>query len=367
MKPMILVIALCASMCAQMPIAPANANIFNNLQNTSGPGSWVSVSLAGEVGGDGTNNNQGSVTAGNSSPAMSDGNTSMQISSVGYDVNTLAYRHLGCGSVGYAAVSRSSLSANDSSGDLTINVPTLGAEPTSISMTAYGSGNTYEVVDIQVYLNGSLEYDSHGWTGFYTQTGLSPGTNYTFAIKAWNSHGENALITYSVTTPMSTQAGVNCATITNMVTDFYYYPQGTTYQQIEMDPDLTDSGSYAYKASYACRVLGTSPTHAWYLWDTSNTSWVPAPGGPYACNMWSQTDNWHHIQAWTTYNQSSRRYTYESLVVDNVTVFSNLGSWYSPKYESGWGPDFWVENQIDNSTSSGTNTSNISGYSLTVW
>jgi hypothetical protein len=158
-----------------------------------------------------------------------------------------------------------------------------------------------------------------------------------------------------------------CTSVSNFLDDVWFYIPSTTtaVQALEFDPDLYD-GSYEYFMSMQC----DSASGDWRFWNMNAGQWTTQGGSAtvstYPCQLLTQTNQWHHFQLYGVMNYSAHTYTYQTFVVDGVTVFQNLGNSYPAKpYSSG--EAIVVEQQIDNNATATSNSVYYDDYSLTVW
>lgn len=159
-----------------------------------------------------------------------------------------------------------------------------------------------------------------------------------------------------------------CTSHSNFLEDMWFYiPSSSTgLQATEYDPDVYD-GSYKYFASMQCDTASGD----WRFWDSATNSWtiLTSTGGTlpvYKCNIISQTNSWHHFQLYVTFNFTSHNYTYETFVVDGVTVYQDLANTYGALPLSGT-PTYNIEQQLDNHTADVTDSEYLDNYNLTVW
>lgn len=159
-----------------------------------------------------------------------------------------------------------------------------------------------------------------------------------------------------------------CTSATNFLDDVWFYVPATTthLQALEFDPDAYD-GSYEYFMSMQC----DSASGKWRFWDMAAGAWTVqnASGDTiptYSCSLLTKTNQWHHFQLYGTMDFASHTYTYETFVVDGVTVYDNIANTYSAKSYSGT-PTLNIEQQIDNNSTAGTNTVYYDNYNLSVW
>ena len=158
-----------------------------------------------------------------------------------------------------------------------------------------------------------------------------------------------------------------CTSVSNFLDDVWFYIPSTTtaLQALEFDPDVYD-GSYEYFMSMQC----DSASGAWRFWNMNAGNWTTAGGSTnvsaYPCTLLTQTNQWHHFQLYGIMNYSAHLYTYQTMVVDGVTIYQNLGNSYPARsYSSGEAIN--VEQQIDNNASATSNSVYYDNYSLTVW
>jgi parallel beta-helix repeat protein len=105
----------------------------------------------------------------------------------------------------------------ETTGTLTVNLTVMAVTPGTITLEGNCTDTTYSCVSWQVYLNDTLAYDSHTNTGTFTQVGLASGTQYRFAIKAWNSKSPQ-------TTALITDQNFTTLSSTN---NYYVAPYGS--------------------------------------------------------------------------------------------------------------------------------------------
>jgi hypothetical protein len=161
-----------------------------------------------------------------------------------------------------------------------------------------------------------------------------------------------------------------CEAVGNMIDDLWFFPAPSPsngFQQLEFDPDLYDTNGYEYQGSVACDMNGTD-SGTWKVWSMVG-GWISTSR---SCTIAPQ--QWHHIQWNVTYDTSGSGcpnnvpcYTYETLVFDGVTVFSDLGWSYNATKPLGTAT-VNVQQQVDNfKTNSVANTVYYDNYNLWVW
>lgn len=331
-----------------LPTPPSSAAFYPALQIPGGsPGTWLLCEGSACAGGSDTGS--GSLAFNITSPSLS-GNAMSQTSN-GNGYNVLAYRKM----AGQTAPSGGTSTTGTLT--LTVSTPTVGAN--NINIQASASDTTYTVTAIQIYVDGvsTPVFDSSTSPPItpinYTVSNLSAGA-HDVVVKAWDNNGTQT----SVDLPVS--FGPNIAQIQNALYETAFYIPSTTnqLQALEFDPDLYD-GSYEYFLSVQC----DSATGDWRMWDMSTGQWQ-TPTTPRPCGVLTQTNQWHTLAIYGTFNQANQTYTYQTLVVDGSPIFQNLGQSYPAKALTAT-PSFIVEHQIDNSP---TATSNIVYYDNTnVW
>ena len=169
-----------------------------------------------------------------------------------------------------------------------------------------------------------------------------------------------------------------CQGISNFVDDFWLYLPTSDNGQLralEFDPDVFD-GEYWFKMSMQC----DSATGDWQFWDEQWGHWLPRdyvqgedPSKPPAipCAMTTSQDQWktgawHHYQLYGKMDLSAQTYTYETLVLDGVTVYQNIGVTYQPKQDSE-GQTANIEQQIDNETNATASSVYYDNYNFWMW
>jgi hypothetical protein len=159
-----------------------------------------------------------------------------------------------------------------------------------------------------------------------------------------------------------------CTSISNFLEDMWFYlpSSSTALQATEYDPGVYD-GSYKSFASMQC----DSASGDWRFWDSAANAWtiLTSTGGTlpiYKCNILSQTNSWHHYQLYVTMNFTSHTITYETFVLDGVTVYSDLANTYSALAYTGT-PTINIEQQLDNHTKDVTDSEYLDNYYLYVW
>jgi hypothetical protein len=159
-----------------------------------------------------------------------------------------------------------------------------------------------------------------------------------------------------------------CKSVSNFLEDMWFYvpSSSTALQALEYDPGVYD-GSYKSFASMQC----DSGTGDWRFWDSAANKWtiLTATGGTlpvYKCNILSQTNSWHHYQLYVTMNFTSHTITYETFVVDGVTVYSDLANTYNALAQSG-NPTINIEQQIDSHTANIVDSEYLDNYNFWVW
>jgi hypothetical protein len=73
------------------------------------------------------------------------------------------------------------------------------------------------------------------------------------------------------------------------------------------------------------------------------------------------------FQLYSIANTTAHTYTYKAFVVDGVTVYSNPANATFSAKNNGWANNIWVQEQIDNNSSAGTNTVYYDSYTFTTW
>jgi len=358
-------ITISSGSSSPIPTPPSNATWFYNLQDATSSGTWA-PSFGASTGGSLTGSY--SLTPGISSPSLSGSSMKQTSTGSGLDkngkqsgFNVLYYKDLGC--------STTPNGGTNTTGTLTITVSTPTTTSNSISISASASDTTYAVTAIQIYLDNNLVFNS-ATNGpitptSYTMTGLTSGS-HSVVTKAWDSHGTLSMVTSAITL-----GGANCGAVTNFLDDLWFYidPSSTHLQALEFDPDLL-LGGYLYSPSMQC----DSASGYWRYWNAASLSWVQPLVNPQLCLLLASTGNWHHYQLYTTVNAAAHTYTYQALVVDGETVYSNPG--WSPSatncnvagsFCNGWANNIWVQQQIDNQATAGTNTVYYDDYNYTVW
>ena len=126
-------------------------------------------------------------------------------------------------------------------------------------------------------------------------------------------------------------------------------------------------GSYKSFASMQC----DSVSGDWRFWNSAGNTWTvkTASGGTlpiYKCNILGQTNSWHHYQLYVTMNFTSHTITYETFVVDGVTVYQDLANTYNALAQTGT-PTINMEQQIDNHTVGVTDSEYLDNYNFWVW
>ena len=287
-------------------------------------------------------------------------------------------------------------------GTLTVNAGSvvLNNDGTLSVTNATATDNTYSVVAMQIYVDNALYFSDANTNGpgpagqsgapysplTYTTGVLSSGTHQ-IGVKAFNSNNDSTLVSFSISI-----GGASIQTVSNLLDDFWYYlPPGQAMEAFEVDPDIFNynpnipgcsgtSCSTHMEASMQCDVAsGSAAPGQWRFWNTATDQWVRQDGSgggtsgtSYSCIPAMTTGVWHHYQLYATYNVVTETYAYQTLVIDNVTVFKNLNLQYSGAV-TGYSTStnfISVQNQIDLTSSSSQTTPTpiyYDRYSLTAW
>lgn len=159
-----------------------------------------------------------------------------------------------------------------------------------------------------------------------------------------------------------------CTSVSNFLEDMWFYipSSSTALQATEYDPGVYD-GTYKSFASMQC----DSNSGDWRFWNSAANSWtiLSSTGGTlpvYKCNILSEEYSWHHYQLYVTMNFTSHTITYETFVVDGVTVYSDIANKYDALAYAGT-PTINIEQQIDNHTADVTDSEYLDNYNLWVW
>ena len=159
-----------------------------------------------------------------------------------------------------------------------------------------------------------------------------------------------------------------CTSVSNFLEDMWFYipSSSTALQATEYDPGVYD-GSYKSFASMQC----DSVSGDWRFWNSAANSWtiLSSTGGTlpvHKCTLLSQTNTWHHYQLYVTMNFTAHTITYETFVLDGVTVYSDIANTYNALAETGT-PTVNIEQQLDNHTSGVTDSEYLDNYYLWVW
>ncbi len=143
--------------------------------------------------------------------------------------------------------------------------------------------------------------------------------------------------------------------VTGMTEDEdFYIPSTTTHlQAMEFDPDLF-TGTHKYFASMQCRNDGK-----WYFWNTAIMDWtlLNSSGGTiptYSCSLLTATNVAHHFHLEVSVDTTAHTYTYNTMIIDGVTVYSGLGNTYAAITDSGTAT-VNIEQQLDNDSTATTN------------
>jgi hypothetical protein len=168
----------------------------------------------------------------------------------------------------------------------------------------------------------------------------------------------------------------DCEGLSNFLDDFWLYiPTGDAGQlrALEFDPDVFNGVDW-YKMSMQC----DSATGDWQFWNEVTGHWIPRdatsqdPTAPkIACAMTTAQDQWktgawHHYQLFGEMDQSAGTYTYETLVLDGVTVYDDLGLTCYPKADTE-GTTLNIQQQIDNETPASASSIYYDNYNFTAW
>lgn len=339
-----------------LPTPPPGAYTFPHLQVPSGnPGTWFLCS--GSACSGGTDTGSASAAFNITSPTFT--GSAMSTTSNGNGFNVLQYRHLDCQSP--------PTGGTKTVGTLTVTMPTPTYTTSTITINASATDSAYTVTAIQIYLDNVLIFNS-AVTGPITPiTHTITGLNYTHSIvvNAFNSNGNVAQVGTNIT------FGPNCPTIGNVLLDEWFYISDTTHMQAaEFDPDLF-TGAHQFFPSFQCRLKGTNPG-LWYFWDMKTVQWLVTDVGggtipTYPCTTATLTTGvWHHLQSYSTFNQSTLQYCYEVLVFDGSTVFDHLHNCYNAG-DIVSAPFLNVENQVDNDNSATSNTIYYDNINATYW
>ena len=159
-----------------------------------------------------------------------------------------------------------------------------------------------------------------------------------------------------------------CTSVSHFLEDMWFYipSSSTALQATEYDPGVYD-GSYKSFASMQCE----SASGDWRFWNSAANKWtiLSSTGGTlpvYKCGILSQTNSWHHYQLYVTMNFTSHTITYETFVVDGVTVYSDIANTYNALAQTGT-PTINIEQQLDNHTANVTDSEYLDNYYLWVW
>ena len=251
-------------------------------------------------------------------------------------------------------------------------VTTTSNTVTFSNMTASDSNNAYTITAIQVYIDNAAQptYTNGTGSGPYSPASFTTGAlnsgNHTFAVKAFNSHGDSAIVNVSVSL-----GGGPATTLANMLEDVYYWPDSANQAQAyEWDPDLFLNG-YHYVASMQCDVAsGSAAPGQWRFWNATTQQWVTTSTA-YSCTAAYTPGQWHEYQLYVTYDNVGHTYTYQTFVVDGVTIYKNLGLNYPALSGQDTTPYIVIQHQIDNTSAvarSGLgNKMYYDNYTLTVW
>lgn len=161
---------------------------------------------------------------------------------------------------------------------------------------------------------------------------------------------------------------VGCTSVSNFLEDMWFYipSSSTALQATEYDPGVYD-GSYKSFASMQC----DSSSGDWRFWNSAGNTWTvkTSTGGTlpiYKCSILSQTNSWHHYQLYVTMNFTSHTITYETFVIDGVTVYSDLANTYGALAQTGT-PTINIEQQLDNHTANVTDSEYLDNYNYWIW
>lgn len=159
-----------------------------------------------------------------------------------------------------------------------------------------------------------------------------------------------------------------CTSRSNFLEDMWFYlpSSSTALQATEYDPGVYD-GSYKSFASMQC----DSASGDWRFWNSAANTWTvkSSAGGTlpiYKCNILGQKNSWHHYQLYITMNFSTHKITYETFVVDGVTVYQDIANTYGALAQTGT-PTINIEQQLDNHTVGVTDSEYLDNYYLWVW
>jgi hypothetical protein len=154
--------------------------------------------------------------------------------------------------------------------------------------------------------------------------------------------------------------GKTCTGVSNFLLDFQFYvdPTATAIQALEFDPQLY-LGGYKYSQSAQCENVNK----VWRLWNQSTDGWTTTA---YPCTVATATGVWHRYQVYVTVNAAAHTYSFQTLVLDGVTVFANANHTFTAT-NKGWSDNIGVQEQIDNNSAAQTNTVYYDQYSLTAW
>jgi hypothetical protein len=146
----------------------------------------------------------------------------------------------------------------------------------------------------------------------------------------------------------------------NFLIDFdFFIPSGESgLQALEFDPDLFD-GLDQYLSSQQC----DSASGDWRFWNESIGNWVTSS---FPCGLLTETNEWHHYQMFGFFDQQSLTYTYETFVLDGMTIYQNLGETFSSAPLGGT-QTFNVQAQIDGNAAVGENTEFLDNFNMWVW
>lgn len=379
------------------PTIPATATTFSNLQNASGnPGTSTSCDANSNCAA-GTPNGLGvtTITNGVTTPSLSGSAQQMDNTTAAGTVNTSGK------TVTY--VSGTNFQAPWANSPIKIAGTTYTIAPVTLTVSTSGTSVTNSsnlfysgLVGQTVKINGtSVTVASFVNSGSITvSSSLGTQTNVTFVsgetaptsttLTLTTSAGTQSGAAYASTTgwnhlqyrhlgsswAQGTGSGTNTVgALTNLYMDFYTYiknPQSNIVGP-EWDPDVYTANTWTYKASIACYAS----SNKWNLYNQAGNlptggAWVPTT---YSCDMVSSPNAWRHIQLWITIDQTAHTYTYKLLAVDGTKVIAT--SLANTVTYSGWahgsGNNLNIQNQMDNNSSSGTNTVLMDKWTFNVW
>jgi hypothetical protein len=258
------------------------------------------------------------------------------------------------------------------------NASSGGTVNTSGTAVTWVSGSTFNAnwAGLPISINSTS----------YTISSVTDSTHLVLTATAGTQSG----VTYASTTGFNTlnyqhlgpgpwmandgTSSVTLGGVSHAVLDFCFYgaPNAGGLTGYEWDPDFFVAATWTYKISLACYHTSDK----WYVYDQSIQNWRQT-NTSCALNT-TGASQWHHLQLYATIDQTNHQYTYQSLVLDEVPIWTPSNPPTCPSLSNAACPTFgaWnhnsgtqgnVEMQIDSTSTTGTSTGYYLGYNYSIW